>query len=299
MKGILYLASYPKSGNTWLRVFLANLIREQETPIKISDINNDSIASDRVMFDEVIGVESGELTHDEVDELRPEVYTYIAKKAKKLIHCKVHDAYRVLPSGKALFPLSNNCRAIYVLRNPLDVCVSFTYHQGHQDFDATIAQMADSSFELNGRLDRQSTQLRQRLLSWSEHLDSWTQAPTSLVHTIRFEDMYSSPVSTFTAIAEFAGYPSDSNRVERAIKASEFGELQKQEAELGFSESAAPKRAFFRSGKSGSWRHELSNAQIRTIVEKHRHTMQKFGYLNDSGVPCTELSNEELFWKCN
>ena len=73
MGGIYWLASYPKSGNTWFRTFLRNLIEDGDQPADINDLSTGSIASSRGWLDEVLGFDTAELDPDEVDRLRPEV----------------------------------------------------------------------------------------------------------------------------------------------------------------------------------------------------------------------------------
>lgn len=60
--GIYWLASYPKSGNTWFRVFLANLRREKSEPVDINQLDTNGIASARELFDKMIGLEGADLT---------------------------------------------------------------------------------------------------------------------------------------------------------------------------------------------------------------------------------------------
>jgi len=50
--GIIWLASYPKSGNTWLRIFLTNLRCDGEEPVNINELDGGPIASARALFDE-------------------------------------------------------------------------------------------------------------------------------------------------------------------------------------------------------------------------------------------------------
>ncbi len=76
MGGIYWLASYPKSGNTWFRVFLRNLLEDGDKPADINEIHTGSIASGRGWLDEVLGFDTAELEPDEVDRLRPEVYRW-------------------------------------------------------------------------------------------------------------------------------------------------------------------------------------------------------------------------------
>ena len=74
----VWLASYPKSGNTWFRMLVANL--RQPAPVDINDLpETGGIASARVWFDHTMLFESGLLTHEETDALRPLVYAEIKR----------------------------------------------------------------------------------------------------------------------------------------------------------------------------------------------------------------------------
>ena len=87
-KNIVWLASYPKSGNTWFRVFLSNLRFEKEDEAEINSLHSTSIASCRNMFEESLAVESSDLTNDEIDLLRPEFYkTLFFSICSSKIHC--------------------------------------------------------------------------------------------------------------------------------------------------------------------------------------------------------------------
>lgn len=78
MKNIVWLASYPKSGNTWVRVFLTNLLRDSDCPADINQLEMTPIASNRSVFDDVVGMKAADLSYDEVDRLRPEVYRFLS-----------------------------------------------------------------------------------------------------------------------------------------------------------------------------------------------------------------------------
>lgn len=285
MKGIVWLASYPKSGNTWFRTFLANFLHDGETPVSINALGGGPIASARLLFDEAVGYDSGELTFDEIDALRPEVYRQWAAEAKETMFCKIHDAYTFLPDGRPLIPVEATTCALYFVRNPLDVAVSFAHHGGHDRFDRTIRQMgrAENSFcEVDAT---ESNQLRQKLLSWSEHVRSWVDAPGIRVLPIRYEDMKLRPEETFGAAVRFAGLPDDPGRTGKAIGFSRFEELSRQEAKEGFWEKMPQAKSFFRKGEIGSWREALTAEQAAKLVADHGDVMRRFGYLDTRGDP--------------
>ena len=93
MNGIIWLASYPKSGNTWFRGFLTNLLRDADTPASINELERTPIASARGVFDNNMGFEASDMTADEIDRLRPELYIHLAENAKEPLFMKIHDAY--------------------------------------------------------------------------------------------------------------------------------------------------------------------------------------------------------------
>ena len=99
-----WLASYPKSGNTWMRMLLANYFNETDKPHDINEpgITN-GIASSRARFDELLGVNSSDLTADEIKALQPDVFTLISERSEQRHWIKVHDAQARLPDGRWLF----------------------------------------------------------------------------------------------------------------------------------------------------------------------------------------------------
>jgi hypothetical protein len=286
MNRINWLASYPKSGNTWMRVFFTNLLRNGAAPAHINRLVFTVMASDRYLFDTAVGFAAGDLTHDEVDLLRPEVYLYYARHAQKPFFCKVHDAYTFVRNKRPLFPPEATAGAIYLIRNPLDVCVSYAHHSGNSNCDAIIDGMEDPTYAMLSEHDRLDPgQLRQRLLTWSDHVLSWVNAPNLRVHVIRYEDMKARPVETFSGAAAFAGMTQDRAKIERALAFSSMEELQRQESEHGFTGALAPDRTFFRKGTVGSWREVLTDSQVARIIKAHREVMLRFGYLTEAGEP--------------
>jgi hypothetical protein len=278
MNNIVWLASYPKSGNTWFRAFLANLKQDGDKPADINQLNNTRIASAREIFDEAVGIETSVLTFDEVDHLRPEVYQYLSDGAKETRFMKIHDAYTFLPDGRPLVPPSATRAVIYFVRNPLDVVVSFANHSDIS-LDQSIKRINDETFCFSNDPKREHQQLRQRLLSWSGHVCSWTEAPGLDVHIMKFEDMKRNPLDTFTAAVLFAGLDYGPEQIKKALEFADIKELQRQEREIGFKEKAPRCKAFFNKGETGYWREVLTDKQVKSVIKVHKDVMTQFGYL--------------------
>jgi hypothetical protein len=283
MSGIYWLASYPKSGNTWFRSFLSNFQTNGDSPADINRLSTGSIASNRGWLDELLGFDTAELSADEIDFLRPAVYQWARHDTEVKYH-KIHDAYTCTPDGEPLVSRDGTLGALYIIRNPLDVAPSAAHHWD-LSLDETIGRMERHDMALAQGRKGLPDQVRQKLLTWSEHVLSWVDAPGLPCLTIRYEDMLSQPVETFAQAVQFLQLPQDAQRIENAIRFSSFKILSQQENEKGFKERPSNASRFFRQGQSGGWRETLTTAQADRIVTAHGKVMQRFGYLNAAGQP--------------
>lgn len=274
--GIVWLASYPKSGNTWTRIFLTNYLRNGEHPADINDLEPTPISAGRGKFEDVLGVESTDLTADEIDALRPAVYRRMAAMAAATQFMKVHDGYYANAHGKLL--LSGARAAVYILRHPLDVCVSWAKHSGISlEKSVEFLCRPDAAVGSSDRFVNE--QLRQRIGSWSMHVRSWTEQRDLPVHVMRYEDMLRDAHGAFGEMLRFVGFDVDADRLARAVRHSSFDELKKQEKEKGFREAMRQDDAgFFASGRSGRWRTALRREHVDAIVHAHSETMRAYGY---------------------
>ncbi len=280
MKGIVWLASYPKSGNTWFRAFLSNLYHGGDQPVDINAFDYTNFAS-RTGFERVLGWESSDLTQLELEEARIPVQEAYGREGNAVF--KVHEAFTDPRSGHLQFSCEATRAALYFIRNPLDVAVSFSHHRG-KDLDNTIARMANPAAVMAASKNGLDLQLIQPTGSWSFHVLSWIDRSSVPVHVMRYEDMLIRPQEVFSAACRFAGFPDEPERVARALQHSSFEVLKRQEEAQGFRESMEG-RTFFRKGQAGTWREVLSPEQVSAIVTQHGEVMRRFGYLNADGTP--------------
>lgn len=282
MKNLVWLASYPKSGNTWFRMFLANYLENGEAPVSLDKIANTPIASNELDFENIIGLNPFELTPDEVDLYRPDMYRELSKEAEEsgeVNYKKVHDAYTLNQNGEPLFPVDVSKCAVYFVRNPMDVCVSFANHSA-SEINRTFERLFDEKSSLAGK---RRGQLRQILMSWKSHIKSWQNQSQIPVHVARYEDMQQKPVETFGDIVRFLGLEYEQERLDRAIRNSDFKLLQEMEQENGFKEKMQKCESFFWKGKIGNYRDFLSEKQVDRIVEYNYEVMKEFGYIDENG----------------
>lgn len=277
-KKIIWLASYPKSGNTWFRAFLTALLNEGE--IDINDIKTDGIFSSRALFDYHTDLDSTLLTDEEVKLLQPEVFNEIARNyARKKLFVKVHDAYSFNELKHPIIPSGSTSCAVYIIRNPLDIASSLASHN-----NSSLDQAIDLLCNKNGCFATQkdnlnvNNQTRQLMYDWSGHVNSWMTLADFPVYFMRYEDMSSDPFTTFKNILGSMGETHSNDAISAAIEACRFEKLKEQETEKGFSEKPPTNSSFFRTGKSGVWRNELNDIQINRICSSHKVLMEKFNY---------------------
>lgn len=277
MKNIIWLASYPKSGNTWFRTFLANYQGQSEAVQSFDEIAGDAIASSAYDFEEELGLNPFELSPEEVDNLRPEMYRSLSMQAtKEFLFKKVHDAYFPNQKGEALFPEEVSKGVIYFVRNPLDVCVSYANHN---------KLAADKQYEFLIKSDaavagKRRGQLRQRMGTWQEHYFSWVKQQNIPCLVIRYEDMKMKPFETFAAAVRFMGLPYDTAKLESAIANCEFSKLQKIEKEKGFKEKVTGVKQFFWKGEIGNYKDILTEEQRDALIAHSYEAMLELGYID-------------------
>ncbi|MBW7886442.1 MAG: sulfotransferase domain-containing protein [Caldilineaceae bacterium] len=285
MSGKIYwLASYPKSGNTWLRILLTNYLRNAGEPADINSLDGGPIASARQVFDDNVGVEASDLTQDEIERYRPFVYDLLSARATEPLFLKVHDAYTRTAAGVPLLSKSATAGAIYLLRNPLDVAVSFAHHSA-TTVERMVERMGDPAFAFVENPHKLHNQLRQHLLTWSGHVTSWVDEPGLRIHIVRYEDLKADTIAQFTAVLRFCGLPVEPGRVAKAVEFSRFERVKAQEEAHGFGEKMPKASSFFRKGVVGSWREELAADQVERIIVDHGEVMRRFGYLTADGDP--------------
>jgi aryl sulfotransferase len=275
---IVWLASFPKSGNTWFRILLANLAEGESGRADINNLGErGGIASSRREFEAVTMLDSGLLSHDEIDCLRPRVYEVIAAGSDEQRWIKVHDAYTATLAGEPIFGPSAARAAVYLVRDPRDVAISLAHHNS-TTIDAAIKFINTSDGTLCGGRNGLAPQLRQKLLGWSGHVTSWLDQNDVPVHMVRYEDLKAAAAEHFGAALEFVNQTATPQEISRAIRHADFAELQRQESEKGFGERYSRTAPFFRSGQAGGWREALNAEQVRAIVECHGDVMARLSF---------------------
>jgi hypothetical protein len=296
-----YLASYPKSGNTWCRVFITELRRlagldspeataaaeQEDKGLRLNrDLATGSIVSSRHWLDDQLGIDSSDLCWAELDKVRGRVGHQRALYTECLRYHKVHDAF-VSPdsAGRPVVPVEDCQGAVVVIRHPADVVVSLS-HFFSWELERCLAFLLDEQAGLCRSSKRGGQQVRQFMGTWANHVTSWVDQQQIPVLLLRYEDLLAQPEQHFARLAEFLNLPNEPALIRQAVMNTRFETLRaKEEEEGGFHERPEGCERFFRSGRSGEGREQLSIEQLVKLEQAFSSTLKRFGYEVPALVP--------------
>lgn len=273
MGHIYWIASYPKSGNTWMRAFLGNLVGADGEAGNINRLGE--IAPDENLGKFYQPFLRGPIASAELAELaaaRPRVHQAIANSIEGFGFLKTHSVL-ARHLGTATISPPATAGAVYIVRNPLDVAVSYSRFRNWSIEETTRI------VNMRGRLMPRSPRNSYVLCgSWAENVRSWTRQRHDRLLVVRYEDMLGHPETTFGAVARLLKIDASARQIETAWKRSSFKALQAEEQRLGFVERPPGAEVFFREGRSNQWRDALTPDQVLAIALPNKAIMQDFGY---------------------
>lgn len=268
-----WVASYPKSGSTWVRMLVSAAYRQTPCDFRYGmDIGG-------YFFGAVSPVPIEHLTVGQQYQLRPAALFHMAARhgpVPSLIKTHhLHGAFMGVP----LFSPQWTRKVVHVVRDPRDVLPSFAAHSD-QPLDVTADQMGEEGAHQPDP-ERGHTQLG----SWSTHTRSWLEAERFEVLTVQFEDLKRDTFGTAREVVDFLGWHEVSDeQVERAVEATDFDVLSETERRAqqkwgsGFPERAREDQTFFRKGEAGTHKEEVPPELVAKIERDHGEMMERLGY---------------------
>ncbi len=278
IKKIVFVASYMKSGNTWMRSIICSLLNNGNFNLK--DLKKIKLFSQEAYFNKLNGI-----TYQENGNFD---FNFISNnwiKAQKLINNSTKEEVKFFKTHNVRGIINNNyftdesvCKGfIYLIRDPRDISISLAKHMNINIDKAIEIMLFEKNFVTN------FLKVNEAVCTWKQHIESWVGFNNVPRLIIKYEDMLDNIGKTMEEIIEYLGivynYKKnfDENIIEKTINNTEFKNLQKLEKVSGFSE--ATYNNFFRKGKYGQWKKILSKEQINLIENKLGPTMKKLGYL--------------------
>ncbi len=280
MSSLIWIASYPKSGNTWLRALFSHYLVADKSEFDINHLLGEMIADSRDYFDDLIGLPSAQMSMRHIQDLTPIYHELLAKEFGPDRLVKTHQMCRKTSKGQPFFSKASTKAAIYLVRNPLDAAISYAAF-----INKPIDEMIDLFNKPEAVVSRTSDHITHampyKLGNWSGHVKSWQDQTEIPVLIMRYEDLLADTISGFRKILEFTGFEVDNKKLEQAVTACRFSALAKKEEKSGFVEMKNVGR-FFRKGVVGDGKKSLTREQIAKIIDSHSEVMQDFGYLTEN-----------------
>ena len=279
-KKIIFIASYPKSCNTWLRSIISSLVYNPEGRFTFNDLKKVSLFSQFSNFKNLDNHQyhtNGNLNYNWVSDNWIEAQKKINTTKKEVVFFKTHSVRGVV--NKNFFTDESVCLGfIYIIRDPRDVVVSLSKHMGI-DINMALKEMLS-----NTRRMTSFNKVNELVSTWKNNVDSWMQFKNVPRLVLKYEDMINDIDTSIFQIAEFLNNIGNlnlkmNNDLLKSIKIStSFKKLQLLEKHQKFDE-ATPHSRFFRKGISGGWKKILTNKQTKEIEDKLSIPMKHLAYL--------------------
>ncbi len=278
---IFWIASYPKSGNTYIRSFLSAYYFSDSGQFDFDLLKNIKQFPNPEFFDGPIKTIEDAANNWIFSQRK-------IKERKKIKMLKTHNflgAYKGQPFTTVDYTLG----AIYVVRDPRNVITSVMNHFG-LNVDKAFEFMTDiqkgTSFKIEDDFSTYTF-----LSDWSNHYKSWAHSKNFRKLIIKYEDLEENKYETFRDIVVFVNAllnrteRVDKKKLENAVKSTNFNVLKNLEKNKGFgealySEKDKKKRTFFNLGFNNRWK-KLLREDIRENLESNfRSEMKELGYLD-------------------
>lgn len=284
VESLVWLASFPRSGNTFTRILLANYYFA--TAEEAYDINalEAFISSDTspMLWNCVENAPSGTESTETIWNARPAVIAHYrkVKRPQLLPGLKTHTT-NAQTFGVSGFDFRPHDRIIYIVRHPLDLLLSIADFNG-KDLDSALGEMLTPGYGVrNDRIG--GLEVRG---SWAEHVTSWVNSPPCPLFLLRYEELSTATEASLRAILSFLHVPIVEEKVRRAVAASHFHKLREQEEARSFVErpSITSSGRFFREGRSLQWLRKLNPEQAYRLADSCEKVMVPLGYAHPRDV---------------
>ena len=283
---IIWLPSYPKSGNTFLRSLLTAYLFTKDGKFNFDVLKNINQFPNNITF-EKLGIDIS--NEKEVIKNYIKVQEETNKRDGQGIRfLKTHSTLQDIDGHK--FTNLNNCLgAIYIVRDPRDVAKSYSNH--HQiSLDDTINLM--KNFQIGGGVKGVKDRKNETIVhigSWSSHYASWKEFDkVDRYLLIKYEDLVEETEKTFLKVLTFIckitkkKLDLDKNKLKNVLNTTTFSNLQNLEKKNGFGEASnlnGKKITFFKYGAKNNWKKFLTSENKKKIEDIFKEEMKELGYL--------------------
>ena len=277
---IIWIASYPKSGNTLLRSILASYFFSNDGNFEFNHLDYikqfPAIEHFRKM-----GIDLS--NENEVFQNFIEAQKLINKENNKIKFIKTHSSLCKINNCN-FTDLKNTLGAIYIVRDPRNVVTSFAHH-----YNLNVEQATDTLIDETRWLIKTEKMYKTFLGSWNVNYNSWKQLNERFM-LVKYEDLVNKKKTTLIKIFKFIQTLNneelkiDMVKVNKVIKSTEFYKMKTLEQKQIFTESSiesdtGKRKVFFNLGPKNDWKKILDEKNRRKIETSFKKEMFELGYL--------------------
>jgi len=282
---IIWLASYPKSGNTYVRAFLSAYYFSENGQFDFSQISNIEQFPHEKFFKQKVNSIS-EASRQWVPIQRE------INKDKKIRFFKTHSFLGNYQNNEFTSP-ETTLGAVYIVRDPRNVLTSLKNHYSFDD-DKALEMITDKSRSLMSNNGSHAS--LNFISSWAENYLSWFKDSRFRRLFVKYEDLITNKYETFRDIIIFTNTLMNKvegvnkSKLQKAIETTNFNVLKKKEINETFDGSQSSfknwrkfhsenKNLFFNLGPENNWEKILKSKISNKIEINFEKEMKKLGYL--------------------
>ena len=283
---IIWIASYPKSGNTWVRSLIASYFFSKD-----GVFNFDTLKHIEQFSPEIPNLILNEKSHYQSKVSKSWIPSQKKINEDKKIHFfKTHNAMCAI-NGNNFTDKNNTLGVIYIVRDPRNILTSLSNHY-EIDYEKSFEFITNKRkiiFPIKKGTQNKSTERDFNFLSdWSTHYNSWKNINFCPIKIIKYEDIILNNKKTFISILDFLSkfikIPIDNKKIKNSLSSTSFENLSYLENKVGFDESIYSKKSrkrikFFNLGKENKWKKLLSKKLAKKIESVFYKEMNELGYL--------------------
>ena len=269
---IIWIASYPKSGNTWIRALIAYYFFSKEEKFSfdlLKHIPNFNV-SDYV--NENYPLKS----NDDIIKNWLPIQKFINNKFKRNLLFKTHNAcIKIKDNSFTNNKVSAGC--IYIVRDPRNVVTSYKNFENQSYENVTQNMFNEEGFLLSNQSTFRKFGIKgvEIISSWGQHYNSWVHNKLKIpICLIKYENLLNDPSAEFVKIFDFLKKINkekkikiDEKRLKKTINETNFENLKNLENSTGFIEKQNRKAKFFNQGSDNDWEQILPK-EISSKIEK-------------------------------
>ena len=282
---IIWIASYPKSGNTWIRSFITSLLYSNDGTNDFSNLDKIKQFPDRSLFKNFVN-DFQNIEEVYKNWLKVKNYINLDNKIKFL---KTHHVNCTIKSYN-FYDEANSLGTIHVVRDPRNVLISIKNHFSLNDFNEAkefiLKEKNWVGIILNKNNILKDNKIPTLISSWRINYLSWKKITKNYL-LVKYEDLIKDPNKEFFKISYYLenimNTKFEKNKILNAIKTSSFKNMQILEKKGLFKEYVTDdnnkKINFFNLGPKNDWKIYLKNEIVEEINFKFKNEMKELGYI--------------------